>query len=200
MKGCMNNSVIDLSILHNIGIPGQPPICPKIIKVTWAPPHFLWLKVNSDGMALGTPGIAAIGGIFRNNRGFSKGCFCKNIGIQNAFFAELKAFFTAVHLAWSKNWKQIWFELDSLSVVNCMHNPNFSPPWQLSIEWFNCQNKLRRMQYHISHIYREGNQAADALSKIGLKHMDLKWWDSHPNSINSILANEFASLPNYRFT
>lgn len=199
MHGSMKNSVLDLSIINKLGVKCQPNKSPKIIEVHWIPPHTQWIKVNTDGMALGTPGKAAIGAIFRNNRGFSKGCFCKFIGIQNAFVAELTAFITAVNIAWLKNWKKIWFELDSKSVVNCIQNSSFKPPWQLFNEWNNCHHQLQHMQYYISHVYREGNQAADTLSKMGLNHTDLKWWDSYPHQVNNILAREYAFLPSYRF-
>ena len=150
-------------------------------------------------MALGAPGLAAIGGIFRNYRGFSKGSFCKAIGVQNAFFAELLAFITAVDIAWHKGWFKIWFEMDSLTLVTSIQNDSFQPPWPLLIAWQNCQQQLTQFQYHISHVFREGNQVADALTKQGLSHSTLKWWPSHPDNINRLLAHDYGSFPNYRF-
>ena len=199
MPGTMKNSVHELSILHKLGIKGICNSSPKIIEVSWSPPHYHWIKVNTDGMALGSPGLAAIGGVFRSYRGFAKGSFCQFIGIHNAFYAELSAFIKAVEIAWSKNWKSVWFEMDSLTLVNCIHNTSFKPPWQLLTAWNNCLHLLRQMQHHISHIFREGNQPADTLSKLGLHHANLKWWDSHPPKIDAFLAQDYASLPNYRF-
>ncbi|KAM7465607.1 hypothetical protein LguiB_013169 [Lonicera macranthoides] len=192
MSGCMKNSIGDLTIIHKLGVKGKCNPSPKIIEVNWTPPHFNWIKANTDGMA-------AIGGIFRNSRGFSKGCFCKNIGIQNAFFAELKAFINAVNLAWQNRWSQVWFEMDSKALVDCIHNQSFTPPWQLINSWSNCQHQLKQMQHHVSHVYREGNQAADILSKMGLRHSELKWWNTYPQQLNNILAHEYANLPSYRF-
>lgn len=199
INGCMKNSMVDLSIINKLGIKGRLNTAPKIIEVSWLPPHHSWIKINTNGMALGSPGLAAIGGIFRNSRGFSKGCFCKNIGIQNAFVAELTAFITAVNLAWQNNWFQVWFEMDSKAVVDCIQNYNFKPPWQLINSWANCQNKLKQMQHYISHVYREGNQAADYLSKMGLKYTNLKWWNAFPQQLSTYLAHDYANLPNYRF-
>ena len=201
MKDHMHNALDDLIILNKLGIKGRCITSPKIIEVTWMPPLHHWLKVNTDGMALGSPGLAAIGGVFRTYRGFSKGCFCKAIGIHNAFFAELLAFITAVDIAWNKGWFNIWFEMDSLSVVNCIYDQKFSPPWPLITAWSTCKSKFSQMNFHVSHknIFREGNQVADCLSKLGLSHSDLKWWSSHPHQVDRFLAHDYASLPHYRF-
>ena len=102
MPGHMNNSQLELITLKNLNVPGVLRKSPKITEVFWIPPHLLWTKCNTDGMALGCPGVSAIGGIFRNFRGFSKGCFCLNIGINTAFVAELLAFMQAVEIAWDK--------------------------------------------------------------------------------------------------
>ena len=199
LPGHMNNTQSDLLILKIFNVSGVHRKSPQIIEVMWTPPHFNWIKCNTDGMALGCPGYAAIGGIFRTYRGFSKGCFCLNIGIHTAFVAELLAFIQAIELAWERNWFQIWFELDSKAVVQCVNNPSYSPPWQLLNRWRNCRYKMNNMQLYITHNYREGNAVADKLSKQGLQYYVLQWWSSYPLWLSSLLSHDFASLPNYRF-
>lgn len=149
-------------------------------------------------MALGCPGVVAIGGVFRNYRGFSKGFFCLNIGIYTAFVAELTAFIQAIDIAWEKGWKQLWIEMDFQATVQCVNNKNFYPPWFLFAKWKTCRFKMDRMQLHISHIYREGNAVADRLSKLGTSYHSLQWWDSFPSSISHLLSHD-CSLPSYRF-
>ena len=200
MPGHMNNSQLDLLILKTLNINGVHRKNPQIIEVIWTPPHFHWIKCNTDGMALGCPGNAAIGGVFRTFRGFSKGCFCLNIGIQTAFVAELLAFMQAIELAWEKNWFHIWFELDSKAVVDCVNNTAYSPPWQLLNRWRNCRDMMNNMQLYITHTFREGNAVADKLSKQGIKYPSLQWWSSYPSWLSSLLSHDYASLPNYRFT
>lgn len=101
----MQNSVADLLILKQFHLTGRPAKSPKILEVYWTPPPG-WLKVNTDGMASGCPGPAAVGGIFRNCRGFFKGAFCGKIGNHNAFYAEVNALIQAIEFAWGKGWKK----------------------------------------------------------------------------------------------
>lgn len=56
-------------------INGHPSNCPSIIQVVWNPPLCGWVKCNSDGAALGCPGVAACGGIFRDSRAAALGSF-----------------------------------------------------------------------------------------------------------------------------
>ena len=55
------------------------------------------------------------------------------------------------------------------------------------------------MQTHFTHIFREGNQVADFLSKMGMKFANLQWWDSFPQQVSNLLGNDYAAQPNYRF-
>ena len=127
------------------------------------------------------------------------GAFCKYIGIQVAFKAELMAFIQATDLAWHKGWRNLWVELDSLTVVNCVQASEFEPPWVYHTLWSNCKNQIQDMNIHVSHIFREGNQAADKLAKMGLDHSSLKWWNSYPAEISNFLAHDYSSQPNDRF-
>ena len=70
----MRNYQEDLLILHDTGLKGKAPKSESIIQVVWNPlPN--WIKVNFDGAARGAPGMAGSGGVFRDCRGFVKGCF-----------------------------------------------------------------------------------------------------------------------------
>ena len=199
----MSNNVQDLTILHRINVSGvhspSPSPSPKITEVLWSPPHPSSVKVNTDGLALGAPGQAAIGGVFRNWRGFPIGSFCKHIGIKTAFNAELEAYMMAIDIAWKKGWRNLWVELDSQTVANCVQTMGYEPPWIYYAQWSTCVFQMQRMQLYISHIYREGNQVADKLSHIGLQHKCLKWWNSHPTELNHLIAHDYAGQPSYRF-
>lgn len=195
----MHNTQIVLSILKRLNVSGVSRKSSQIIEIQRTPPNFNWIKCNTDGMALGCPGVAAIGGIFRTYRGFSKGCFCLNISIQTAFVAELTAFIQAIDLDWDKQWLQLWLELDSQAVVQCVNNPSFQPPWHFLTRWKNCKHKMNRMQTYVTHTYREGNAVADKLSKMGLQSYSLQWWNSFRPCLSSFLSHDYASLPYYRF-
>lgn len=63
-NGCMKNSISDLLVLHRRGIKGRVPKAPLIVEVQWIPPDLGWIKMNTDGAANGSPGMACCGGIF----------------------------------------------------------------------------------------------------------------------------------------
>ncbi|XP_062011846.1 uncharacterized protein LOC133728442 [Rosa rugosa] len=71
------------------------------------------LKVNTDGAARGTLGLAGFGGIFRDHLGNCMGCFAGSMGIATALEAELQAIIHAVLIASGKGWTSLWIECDS---------------------------------------------------------------------------------------
>ncbi|KAI9182594.1 hypothetical protein LWI28_026984 [Acer negundo] len=89
----------DLLILRRFGLQGRPSKAPVIKSVIWSPPALGWIKVNTDGTVMGSPGFGGCGGIFRNCRAFMKGCFAISLGQVFAFEAELLAASLAINFA-----------------------------------------------------------------------------------------------------
>ncbi|XP_057811732.1 uncharacterized protein LOC131025969 [Salvia miltiorrhiza] len=73
--GHMNNSWKDYTILRSIGVATRAAPPPDFIAVHWWPPVSPWIKVNTDGSAMGAPGNIAAGGVFRDNFSWVRGCF-----------------------------------------------------------------------------------------------------------------------------
>lgn len=69
----MKNSQEDLLRLRSLHLNGHPKKAPTILQVQWQKPPPGWIKCNTDGSALGAPGLATCGGVFRNSRGFVQG-------------------------------------------------------------------------------------------------------------------------------
>ncbi|KAK9282908.1 hypothetical protein L1049_011133 [Liquidambar formosana] len=193
----MDNTQSDLLVLHSLGVSAIPKKAPIVSEVCWHPP--IWLKLNTDGLAKGNPGPTVAGGVFRNCRGFVKGIFSFNIGIQSAFYAELLAVILGIEQAWDKGWFQIWLESDSLSVIQCLSNPDFTPPWSLRVRWQNCKTYLRRMRFQFSHIFREGNAMADKVANLGVNYLGFQWWSAAPSSLNGLLCRDMCGMTFYRF-
>ena len=59
----------EISLLNITAIPFK---ALKIVSVTWFPPLSVWIKVNTDGSIIGSPGISGAGGVFCNSRGYVK--------------------------------------------------------------------------------------------------------------------------------
>jgi len=55
------------------------------------------------------------------------------------------------------------------------------------------------MSFLATHIYREGNNCADALANIGLNLDHLTIWTQLPASISSHFAQNRLGMPSYRF-
>ncbi|PRQ16504.1 putative ribonuclease H-like domain-containing protein [Rosa chinensis] len=105
----------------------------------------------------------------------------------------------AIELAWVWDWKHVWLEVDSSLVLTFLRSPHMVP-WQLRVEWGNCLHWISHMHFRSSHIYREGNQVADALANFGDALSEMIWWDSIPQFALSFCARDRLGLPNFRFS
>ncbi|KAL6144814.1 hypothetical protein ACLB2K_055504 [Fragaria x ananassa] len=196
----MKNTVGELCILHRIGIKGRPSKAPKIVEVMWHVPFIYQVKLNTDGAARGSPGLAGFGGIFRDHLGQVLGCFSGNLGIANALEAELQAVIHAIQMASQRGWHSLWIESDSTLVIHFLSSFQVDVPWRFTTEWFNCRTILTTMTVKVSHIYREGNSVADCLANFGADNVGVHWWDSCPPCAITAYSRDLAGFLNYRFS
>ncbi|XP_057775111.1 uncharacterized protein LOC130994094 [Salvia miltiorrhiza] len=94
--GCTNNTWADYLITRNLGVKVKQRPPSEFASVYWSPPAFAWIKANTDGSAVGAPGRICAGGVFRDWRGFVRGCFHVEGGTGYAFEAELLGIITAM--------------------------------------------------------------------------------------------------------
>ena len=127
----------EFSILKACNVSVKPPRAPIIREVVWTPPISPRIKINTDGACVKNPVKASTGGIFRNNEGCCVGCFAQSLGDGNALVAELSAVITAVELAASKGYWNVWLESDSQLVLQAFKS-NMIIPWSLINRWYNC--------------------------------------------------------------
>lgn len=59
---------------------------------------------------------ASCAGVIRDAIGTWLGGFSKNLGSSNVLMAELRGIYTALEIAWEKNFTQVWIESDSPAV------------------------------------------------------------------------------------
>ncbi|KAK2423320.1 hypothetical protein QL285_033782 [Trifolium repens] len=73
-------------------------------------------------------------------------------------------------------------------------------PWAVRNRWHNCKLLIRRMNFIITHIYREGNDTADSMANLGSNIDNASYfWVPPPCIINSLYRNRLG-LPSFRFT
>ncbi|CAJ2636465.1 unnamed protein product [Trifolium pratense] len=182
--------VFDVNVHH--------PKTPVIKEVLWKPPLYNWVKCNTDGSALGSPGLASCGGIFRDYTATFLGGFSINIGNSYALHAELIGVMSAIEIAHSKGWNNLWIESDS-QLVNLAFKSAHIVPWKLRNRWFNCLTLTKTMHFRATHIYREGNCCADRMVALGINVNGFYWWDNVSPSVQGDYISNLMGLPSFRF-
>ncbi|KAL6128370.1 hypothetical protein ACLB2K_071725 [Fragaria x ananassa] len=126
------------------------------------------------------------------------GAFTSNLEIPNSVDAEVMAVIQAIELTWVRDWKHIWLKVDSTIVLNFLRDLHFVP-WRLRVAWGNCLHRISQMNFRSSHIFREGNQVADALVNMSFSMSELSWWDEPPHFIRAMYQRDKFGFPNFRF-
>jgi len=197
-KLAANSSISEFTILKALNVSINPPESLEIKEVIWHPPIQNWIKCNCDGAAISNPNKAACGGIFRNKDAQFLGCFDEGLGSGNSLFAEMSGAMRAIEFAKEKNWRNVWLETDSMSVVLAFKSQSFVP-WQLRNRWRNCLLITSQMNILVSHIYTEGNACVDALANIGLTLDNYVYYYSIPLQVRSDYVKNRLGWPNFRF-
>ncbi|KAK3224810.1 hypothetical protein Dsin_004672 [Dipteronia sinensis] len=108
----------------------RPSRAPRIIEVYWHLPPPGWIKVNTDGASLGSPGSSSCGGVFCNHRGFVNCCFASLVGIMHAFEVELSAVIKAIEYAFDFGWHNLWIGCYSSYMVSILSCSSLNVPWR----------------------------------------------------------------------
>ncbi|KAL2227910.1 UNVERIFIED_CONTAM: putative ribonuclease H protein [Sesamum indicum] len=138
---------------------------PKIKIVKWTKPELGWIKINTDGASKGNPGRAGAGGIARDEEGAVILAFYEVLGETNNTFAEVFALFKALQLCQTENIPRIWIEVDANCILHLVQQSE-KAHWPLKHMLTHIRLMLKKVEYKITHIYREGNKAADYLANL----------------------------------
>ncbi|EOX95348.1 Uncharacterized protein TCM_004861 [Theobroma cacao] len=133
--------------------------------IHWIKPLIGELKLNVDGSSKDEFQNAAGGGVLRDHTGNLIFGFSENFGYQNSLQAELLALHRGLCLCMEYNVSRVWIEVDAQVI-----------------------------SVRISHIHREGNQAADFLSKYGHTHQNLQVFTEAQGELRG-----FCNLAEFRF-
>lgn len=145
---------------------------PKPITEAWKKPPTGRVKLNVDAAVDFSLGKSAAGGIIKDEYGMSIGCFHIHLRFCSPLFGELWGILYGLKWSYSKGFRKVLLETDSLLAIHYISRPE---------EWTGRQpnllreiNQLLHYDWEVtcSHIYREANGTADLLAK-----MELKWID-----------------------
>ena len=120
-----------------------------------------WFKDNFDGASKGNPGPSRCGGIIRNTYGEGIMAFYLPLGTQSNHFAEARATYEAIKLAFDMGFRWLWLEGDSKNIIDCIKCIT-QPSWTISniIEGTRAiMDKFERV--YVTHVFREVNSMAD---------------------------------------
>nr|AGN12869.1 putative transposable element protein [Leavenworthia alabamica] len=164
----------------------------KPIQVVWKKPEIGWTKLNFDGSRR-RDGQASIGGIFRNHKAEFLLGYSESIGEATSTMAEFAALKRGLELVLEHGWMNLWLEGDAKIIVDIIAKRGR----------LRCEETTKHVNYInvvmpglsncvLSHVYREGNRAADKLAKLGHQFQDPKVWRIQPPEIVLPIVNDDA--------
>ena len=189
----------DTHLLNDLNLEPPSVAVQKCMLVGWIKPPCGWVKLNCDGSARNNPGSSGGGGILRDANGYFKGAFTSHYGIGSNNRAELKALFDGIRLCKRLSYSSVIIESDSKIVVDWFRVGKCTL-WYLWDFWDDCIKEMQGMNVRIVHQYREGNQAADFLSKLGERGSNVIYEEFHdlPRLLQGIVRIDRSGLPTIR--
>nr|XP_027086510.1 uncharacterized protein LOC113708247 [Coffea arabica] len=133
--------------------------------VCWEFPVQGAFKLNTDGCSLGNPGVSGGGGVLRDSSGALLFGFSVPFGELTCLQAEIKALVFGVQQCRLRGFSRIRVEVDSLVLVNLLVR-QVRCPWSVRSD-LESLRAVQGLEWTVGHCYREMNQVADALAKVG---------------------------------
>lgn len=81
--------------------------------ISWSSLVHGWTKCNSDKSIIRGGLFRACGGLFRNESGEWLLGFMRKLGTGGILGSKLWSILTSLEIAWQKNFKNVWIEVDS---------------------------------------------------------------------------------------
>lgn len=164
----------------------------EAIPVVWEKPEKGWTKLNFDGSSKGKANKASIGGVFRNHKAEFILGYAESIGRANSTIAELAALRRGLELVLENGWNDVWLEGDAKTLIDIIAK-------RRQVKSSEVQRHIRDINLIIleldnclvTHVYREGNRAADKFAQIG-HHMEKPgiWRNVPPDELLAIMKDD----------
>ena len=129
--------------------------------IGWQRPRLSFVKMNVDGSAKGCPGPSAAGGVLRDHNGDWLAGFTFRVGISNSLLAELWRIYHGLLLCWSRGFRRVELESDSLVAVKKVQSIQDVTGQYVGL--LSAIQELLSRDWHCSirHVHREANACAD---------------------------------------
>ncbi|XP_042065403.1 uncharacterized protein LOC121808908 [Salvia splendens] len=137
----------------------------RSLMVLWHPPDAPMVKLNTDEAFSTSTMEAREGGLVRGCNGGLLRAFCSPVAASSSFEAELMALIRGFEMAMEFS-TRIWIELDSAALVTLLSSGQLGSA-DLRLHMALIRSMTSQRQVRFSHIYREGNRAADFLAGRG---------------------------------
>ncbi|KAJ6713550.1 RETROTRANSPOSON UNCLASSIFIED-LIKE PROTEIN [Salix purpurea] len=170
---------------------------PKMVQ--WIKPKEHCFKLNVDGSFQGNSVVAGGGGILRDWHDNVSFFFFLPLKAKSALNAEILTLYHCLNICKDRGIGRVWIEMDALSVINLVQNRCIGS-WEVCYSLQGIYDCLDSFQFHLSHIYREGNQVADHLADLGSKAANLHIGSSLDDfpSLRGIIRTDKLNLPYFR--
>lgn len=133
--------------------------------IFWSMPRGSSLKLNIDGSSLGNPGSSGAGVVLRNQWGEVLSACAHFLGNHTNIFAETQALLLGLRLCVRMGCGSVLVETDSTVVLHYTQCQDLWP-WRLFSELTEIALLLTSYDFHLQHVFWEGNTVADALAKL----------------------------------
>lgn len=137
--------------------------------VSWRPPDVDGVVLNVDGSALSNPGQTGVGGLVRNSSGEFLFGYYGSVGYSDIMHVEVVALLRGIKLCREAGYKVVVCYFDSMNTTK-MVREGVAIHHREANEIQLIRNCLSRdWSVHVHHSWREGNQCANFLAKIGAR-------------------------------
>lgn len=151
------------------------------IPVAWEKPQIGWTKLNFDGSCKGREGKASIGGVLRNHKAEFLLGYAESIGRSTSTIAELAALRRGLELVMENGWSNVWVEGDAKTLVEIIRKGRHVKCKEMQRHVGDIHEMIPALDNCIvTHVYREGNRAADKFAQIGHQLEKPKIWRLFP--------------------
>ena len=125
------------------------------------------MKLNTDGLVKGSPGIAGCGGLLRDYHGNRISCFARAIGITLSLVARLWAIRDGLARCYHLSLQAVEVEVDASVAISLLFQ-DVHTNGEFSSLIDDCRNLMKNIHLiRLKQCFREANRCVDALAKFG---------------------------------